>query len=122
MTTTSSCLDVAGCGGPFSESRGGGGGGDGVGEWSGVIGLGEVWVSGGLLGWGGESKSENIWLIFRAMSSSFSSPPVGVVAGRLVWGIVGVIVTARRVVTLASLSGFLSKFKVIVANVYDWNS
>ena len=50
MTTTSSCLDAIGCGGTFSESGGGGGGGDGVGEWSGVIGLGEVWLSGGLSG------------------------------------------------------------------------
>ena len=49
MTTTSSCLDAAGCGGPFSES-GGDGGGDGVGECSRVIGLGEVWVSGGFSG------------------------------------------------------------------------
>ena len=75
-----------GCGVACSQlgvDGGGGdsGGGDGVGEWSGVIGLGEVWVSGGLSGWGGESKSENIWLIFRAMSSSFSSHPVEVVAG-----------------------------------------
>ena len=29
-------------------SRGGGGGGDGVGEWSSVIGLAEMWSSGGL--------------------------------------------------------------------------
>ena len=29
MTTTSGCLDVVGCGGPFSEAGGGGGGGDG---------------------------------------------------------------------------------------------
>ena len=49
MTTTSGCLDAAGCGWSFSES-GGGGGGDGVGEWSGVIGLGEVWLNGGLSG------------------------------------------------------------------------
>ena len=65
MTTTSGCLDATGCGGTCSKSGGGGGGGDGGGgggvdEWSGVIGLGEVWVSGGLLGWGGESKSEKI--------------------------------------------------------------
>ena len=80
MTTTFGCLDATGCGGPCFES--GGGGGDGVGEWSGVIGLGEGWASGGLLGRGGESKSENISLICRAMSSSFSSPPVGTVAGR----------------------------------------
>ena len=58
MTAASSWLDaggaevdvigVDGCGGSCSES--GGGGGDGVGEWSGVIGLGEVWVNGGLSG------------------------------------------------------------------------
>ena len=60
MTTTSGCVDVVSCGGPVTESSGGGGGGDGVGEWSGVIGLGEVWVSGGLSGQGGESKAENI--------------------------------------------------------------
>ena len=48
MTTTSGCVDVVGCGGPVSESRGGGGGGgDGVSEWLGVIDLGEVWLSGG---------------------------------------------------------------------------
>ena len=92
MTTASSWLDAKGaevdvvgadgCGGACSESGGGGGGGEGVGEWSGVIGLEEVWVSGGLSGWGGESKSENIWLIWRFMSSSFSSPPVGAVAGK----------------------------------------
>ena len=89
MTTTSGCLDAASCGGPCFESGGGaggggggdGGGGDGVDEWSGVIGLGEVWVSGGLSRQGGESKSENIWLIFWAMSSSFSCPPVEAVAG-----------------------------------------
>ena len=81
MTTTSDCLDATGCGGPCSKSGGGGGGGDGVGEWSGVIGLGEVWVSGGLSGQGGESKSNNIWLICWAMSSSFSSPAVGAVVG-----------------------------------------
>ena len=51
MSTTSRCLDVLGCGWPFSKSGGGGGdgdcgcGGDGFGEWSRVIGLGEVWVS-----------------------------------------------------------------------------
>ena len=62
-------IGADGCGGACSELGGGGGGGDGcggegVGEWSGVITLGEVWVSGGLSGWGGESKSENIWLIW----------------------------------------------------------
>ena len=62
-------VGVDGCGGDFSESEGGGGGGDGgggdgVSEWSRVIGLGEVWMNGGLLGWGGESKSDNIWLIW----------------------------------------------------------
>ena len=86
MTTTSSCLDPVGCGGPFSESGGGGsggdgGGGDGVGERSGVIGLGKVWVSGGLLGRGGNSTSQNSWLICWVMSSSFS-PSVGAVVGR----------------------------------------
>ena len=95
MIVASSCGDVRGaevgavgadgCGGACSESGGGGGGGgggDGVGEWLGVIGLGEVWVSGGLLGQGGGSKLENIWLIYWAMSFSFSSPPVRAVAGR----------------------------------------
>ena len=65
MAAASGWLDAgcaASCGGAFSK-LGGGGGGDGVGEWSGVSGLGEVWVSGGLSGQGGESKSENIWLI-----------------------------------------------------------
>ena len=91
MTDASSWLDAGGaevdavgadgCGGICSESRGGGGGGDGVGEWSVVIGLGEVWVSGGFSGWGGESKSEKIWLIWWFMSSSVSSPPVGAAAG-----------------------------------------
>ena len=65
MTATSTFLDAPGCGGPCSESGGDGGGGyggggDGVDEWSGVIVLGEVWVSGRLSRWGGESKSENI--------------------------------------------------------------
>ena len=46
-------IDADGCGGACYESGGGGGGGDGgggegVGEWLGVIGLGEVWVRGGL--------------------------------------------------------------------------
>ena len=108
-----------GCGGVCSESRGGGGGGDGVGEWSGVIGLVEVRLKGGLSGWGGESKSENIWLIWRFMSSSFYSLEVSAVVGRLVWGAVGVIVTVRRAVTSASLLGFLSKVEVIVAKVQD---
>ena len=77
MTATSGWLDAGGvevdvvgadgCGGACSES--GDGGVDGVGEWSGVIGLGEVQVSSGLSGWGGESNSENIWLIWRFMSS-----------------------------------------------------
>ena len=86
MTTTSGCLDAVGCDGTFSESGGGGGGGDGgcggdgVGEWLGAIGLGEVWVSGVLSGRGGESTSENIWLICQAMSSSFSCPLVRAVA------------------------------------------
>ena len=71
---------------------GGGGGGDGVGEWSGVIGLVEMRSKGGLSGWGGESKSKNIWLICRFMSSTFSSAPIDTAAGRLVWGTVGVIV------------------------------
>ena len=69
MTTTSSCVNVVGCGGPVSESGGGGGG---VGEWSGVIGLGEVWLSGGFSGRGCEFRS--------------GSPSVGAVAGRLAWG------------------------------------
>ena len=84
MTVASGWLDAKGaevdtvgadgCGGACSESGGGGGGGEGcggegVGEWSGVIGLGEVWVSGGLSDRGGVSKSENIWLICRSMSS-----------------------------------------------------
>ena len=117
-------VGVDGCGGACSDSGGGGGGGDGgggdgVGEWSRVIGLVEVRPIGGLSRWGGESKSENIWLICQFMSSTFSSPPVGTVVGRLVWGIVGVIVTVLRAVTSASLSRFLSKFKVIVAKVHD---
>ena len=40
--TTSGCVDVVGCDRSVCESGGGGGGGDGVGEWSGVMGLGEV--------------------------------------------------------------------------------
>ena len=75
MTAASGWLDAGcaevdaasadGCGGACSKFGGGGGGGDGgggdgVGEWSRVIGLGEVWVSGGLSGQGGDSKSENI--------------------------------------------------------------
>ena len=51
-----------------------------------------------------------------------SYPSVSITAGRLVWGIVGVIVTVRRAVTLASLLGFLLKFEVIVSKVRDWNS
>ena len=63
--------------GLLSKSGGGdgggdGGGGDGVGEWSGVIGLGEVWLSGGLSGRGCEFRS--------------GSPSVGVVAGNSAWG------------------------------------
>ena len=73
MTSASGCLDVDGGGG------GDGGGGDGVGKWLSVIGLGEVWVSGGLSRRGGESNWENIWLIFWAMSSLVSSLSVGVV-------------------------------------------
>ena len=55
------------------------------------------------------------------MSSSVSSPSVGVVAGRLAWGTgtVGVIVEDRRAITSDSLSGFLSKFDVMVAKVLD---
>ena len=68
VTTASGCSDAGGpevdavgangCGGVGSgaagwirgsESRGDCGGGDGVGEWSGVIGLAEMWLSGGLL-------------------------------------------------------------------------
>ena len=58
MTTASGCSDVGGpevdavgadgCGGVCFESGGGGGGGDGVGEWSGLIGLVEVRSRGGL--------------------------------------------------------------------------
>ena len=112
MTTTSSCLDAAGCGGPFSESGGGGSGGDGgdgVGKWSGVIGLGEVWLSGGLLGRGCEFMSSTI------------SPSVGAVAGRSAWGTdtIGAIIEDRRAITLTSLSGFLSKFDMMVAVIMD---
>ena len=53
---------------------------------------------------------------------SSSSPPVGTVAGRLVWGTVGVIVAVWCAVTSAYLSGFLLKVEVIVAKVRDWNS
>ena len=76
-------------------------------------------MSGGLWGCGGESKLENIWLIWRFMSSSFSSPLISAAAGRLVWGVVGVIVAVRCAVTSASLLGFLSKVEVIVAKVLD---
>ena len=65
MTAASGWLDAKaaevdavgadGCGGVCSESRGGGGGGDGVGEWSGLIGLVEVRSRGGL-STKGESK------------------------------------------------------------------
>ena len=58
MTVASGWLDAGGvevdavgangCGGVCSESGGGGGGGDGVGEWSGLIGLVEVRSRGGL--------------------------------------------------------------------------
>ena len=112
MNTTSGCLDAAGCGGPFSELGGGGGGGedgggDGVGEWSGVIGLGEVWLSGGSSSRGCEFRS--------------GSPSVGAVAGRLAWGIgsVGAIMEDRCLITLASLSGFLLKVEVMVATIGD---
>ena len=71
MAVTYDCVDVVSCGGPASESGGGGGGGDGVGEWLGVMGLGEVWLSGRL---SGEFTSEGI------------SSSVGTVAGRFVWG------------------------------------
>ena len=40
-------IGADGCGGVFSESGRGGGGGDGVGEWSGLIGLLEVMSRGG---------------------------------------------------------------------------
>ena len=60
MATASGWLDAKatkvdavgadGCGGACSKSRGGSGGSDGVGEWSGVIGLGEFRVSGRLSG------------------------------------------------------------------------
>ena len=68
-----------------------GGGGDGVGEWSGVIELVEVWSSGGLSIWEGESRSENSWSISRFMSSIFSSysPPIGLVASGWGLGLVG---------------------------------
>ena len=139
MSAASSWLDARGaevdtvgadgCGGVFSESGGGGGGGDGgggdgVGEWLGVIGLGEVWLSNALSGRRGESKSENIWLICRAMSSTFSSPPVGAVAGRSAWGTgtVDAIVEDRRAITLASLSRFISKVDIMVATIVDYVS
>ena len=111
MTTTSGCVDVVSCGGPFFESGGGGGGGDGsgggdgVGEWSGVIGLGEVWLSGGLSGQGCEFRS--------------GSPSVGEMAGRLAWGTgsADAIVEDICPVTLPSLSGFLVKVDVMVATI-----
>ena len=54
------------------------------------------------------------------MSAIFSSSSlVGTAVGRLVWGIVGVMVAVWRAVTSDSLLGFLSKVKVIVAKVHD---
>ena len=105
MTTTSGCVDVVSCGGPVSESGGGGGGGDGVGEWSRVIGLGEVWLSGGLLSRGCE---------FR-----LGYPSIGAVVGRSAWGMgsVGAIMEVRCPITLPSLFGFLVKFDVMVATI-----
>ena len=107
MTTTSGCVDVVSCGGRVSKS-GSGGGGDGVGKWSGVIGLGEVWLSGGSSGRGCDFRS--------------GSPSVGAVAGRSSWGIgsVGAIMEDRFPITLASLSGFLLKFDVMVATIGGW--
>ena len=54
------------------------------------------------------------------MSSIFSSssPSVGSVTGRWGSGTVRVIVEVRRPTTSASLSGFLSKVKVIVAKIF----
>ena len=49
---------------------------------------------------------------------SSSSSPVRSVAGRWGSGTVRVIVEARRLATSASLSGFLSKVKVIVAKIF----
>ena len=95
MAVTSGCVDAVSCGGPTTESGGGGcggdggGGGDGVGEWSGVIGLGEVWLSGGLSGRGCEFMSKDI------------SASVGAEVGRSAWstGSVGAIVEDRCPVT-----------------------
>ena len=49
---------------------------------------------------------------------SSSSPLVGSVVGRWGSGTVGAIVEVRRPTTSASLSGFLSKVEVIVANIF----
>ena len=103
MAASSGWVDVLGCGGPISDSGGGGGGGDvcgsgdgdgggggdGVGEWSGVMGLGEVWLSGGLSGWWCEFTSKGI------------SASVGAVTGRSAWGmgLAGAIVEDRCPVT-----------------------
>ena len=55
------------------------------------------------------------------MFSSVSSSSVGVVAGRSTWGTgsVGAIIEDRCVVTLDSLSGFISKVDEMVATIGD---
>ena len=70
-----------------------GGSGDGIGEWSGVIGLVEIWsgdrswICGGEFSW----MSENSSLISQFISSMFSpsSSPVGSLDGALGSGSVG---------------------------------
>ena len=87
-----------------------------------MIGFVEVWSSGGLSIRGGESKSENSWLIFRFMSSIFSSssPLVGLDASRWVSGLVRMIYVVQCVTNSAILSGFLSKVEVTVANIFGF--
>ena len=72
-----------------------------------MIGLGEVWLSGGFSGGGCDFMSSTV------------SPLVGVVAGRSNWGtgMVDAIIEDRRAITLDSLSRFLSKIDEMVAMI-----